>query len=66
MAYTQQDLDRLQAAMARGVRRVEINGETVEYRSIAEMTRVEQKIKADLGLSAGQRKMNPTTKTGWR
>lgn len=37
MAYTQTDLDTLDAAIASGERRVRVNGREVEYRSVAEM-----------------------------
>lgn len=37
MAWTQTDIDTLKAAIARGVRKVRINGEEVEYGSMTEM-----------------------------
>ncbi|WP_240097645.1 phage head-tail joining protein [Thermomonas flagellata] len=37
MAYTQADLDALQAALAKGERRVTFGDKTVEYRSVEEL-----------------------------
>lgn len=39
MAYTQADIDRLQAALARGVTRARVGDEEVQYASMAEMRR---------------------------
>ncbi len=48
MAFTQSDVDSLKSAIARGARRVRINGEEVEYASMAELMRalalVEQEV----------------------
>jgi hypothetical protein len=48
MAYTQADLDALQAALAKGERRVSINDKTVEYRSIEELQAAIRAVKRDL------------------
>ncbi len=66
MAYTQADLDALQAAMAKGARRVKMNGEEVEFRSIDEMERTERRIKKALGQISSKRLVQVTTVNGWR
>lgn len=48
MAWTQSDIDALKSAMARGVKRVRINGEEVEYASIAEMKAVLSMMETEL------------------
>jgi hypothetical protein len=40
MAWTQADIDALKSALGRGLKRARINGEEVEYASIAEMKSV--------------------------
>lgn len=37
MAYTQADADRLRSAIAKGASEVEVNGERVRFRSLADM-----------------------------
>ncbi|WP_243612937.1 phage head-tail joining protein [Shimia aestuarii] len=66
MAYTQSDLDALQSAMARGARRLKMDGEEVEFRSLDEMMRLESRIKQDLGQANASRVIRPQTSTGWR
>lgn len=66
MAYTQSDLDALQSAMARGARRLKMNGEEVEFRSLSEMERLETRIKQDLGLVDARKPIRPVTSSGWR
>jgi hypothetical protein len=66
MAYTAEDLAALQSAIARGARRLRMNGEEVEFRDLSEMERIEAKIKAELGLTPRRRVFNPTTESGWR
>ncbi|WP_273281063.1 phage head-tail joining protein [Pseudooceanicola atlanticus] len=39
MAYTQADIDNLKAAAARGATRMRMNGEEVQFPSLAEMRR---------------------------
>jgi hypothetical protein len=39
MAYSQSDIDALKAAVAKGVTRLRMNGEEVQYGSLAEMRR---------------------------
>ncbi len=66
MAYTADDLAALQSAIARGAKSLRMNGEEVEFRSLAEMERIEAKIKQELGLVTARRVFNPTTDSGWR
>jgi len=42
VAYTQQDLDALRAAMASGVLRTKFRDQEVEYRSLDEMRQIER------------------------
>lgn len=66
MAYTAEDLAALQSAIARGAKSLRMNGEEVEFRSLAEMERIEAKIKQELGLASTKRVFNPVTDSGWR
>lgn len=66
MAYTQSDLNALQKAMARGARRVKMNGEEVEFRSLKEMERLETRMKQELGLIESRKVIRPVTSSGWR
>lgn len=50
MAYTQQQLDTLQAAIAQGVLEVNYGDKKVTYRSLKEMREIEYSMKQDLGL----------------
>jgi hypothetical protein len=49
MAYTQQQLTDLQAAIAEGVLVVVSNGRRIEYRSLSEMLQVERMMIRELG-----------------
>lgn len=66
MAYSQDDLDALQAAMAKGARRLKMGDEEVEFRSLAEMERMETKIQNALSSQGRSRVARPPTDTGWR
>lgn len=55
MAYTQSQLDALDAAIASGAMEVRYENQTVKYRSIKEMTQLRNMINQEL---------NPTTKSG--
>jgi len=48
MAFTQSDLDNINAAIATGELTVEINGRRVTYRSIPELERARSIIQGDL------------------
>lgn len=66
MAYTQNDLTRLQAAIAKGIKVAWMNGERIEFRSLAEMERLETKLKRELGESIPATFQTIRTETGWR
>ena len=66
MAYTQSDLDALQAAMAKGVRKLKMADEEVEFRTLTEMERMEARMKRELGQSSSGRVAYPQTTSGWR
>lgn len=53
MAFTQQNLDVLDAAIATGTLTVEYNGKRVTYRSIDELIRARNLIKSDLENRSG-------------
>lgn len=54
MAYTQDDIDRLKAAMAKGARSLEIGGEKVVFASFSEMRRQLQDMVAEVaGVASG-------------
>ena len=48
MAYTQADLDALQAALAKGEKRVSFGDKTVEYRSVEELQAAIRQVKREL------------------
>ncbi len=48
MAYTQAHLDALEAALAKGEKRVTFGDKTVEYRSIDELMKAIEAVKRDL------------------
>lgn len=48
MAFTSTDLDRIERAIATGELTVTVDGETVTYRSIAELTRARDMIRGEL------------------
>jgi len=48
MAYTQSDLDALQAALAKGEKRVSFGDKTVEDRSVEELQAAIRQMKCDL------------------
>jgi hypothetical protein len=56
MAYTTQQLDALEAAIAEGALKVEYGDKKVEYRSLNEMIRIRDIIKNALGLNATPRR----------
>ncbi len=66
MAYTQSDLDALQVAIAKGARRIRMNGEEVEFRSLTEMRQLETKLREELGQVAKRTTITPATRSGWR
>jgi hypothetical protein len=52
MAFTQSDLDNINAAIATGEMTVEVNGRKVTYRSIRELERARTIIQGDLAADA--------------
>jgi hypothetical protein len=62
MAYTQAHLDALEAALARGERRVTFGDKTVEYRSVEELKAAIDAVKRELfaqAAAAGLRSAAP-------
>lgn len=51
MAYTQEQLTALEAAIATGTTRVEMAGRLVQYASLTEMLRLRDLLRAELGLA---------------
>lgn len=67
MAYTQADLDQLQTNIAKGVTTAMLQGEMITFRSLAEMLRLEAKIKRELGVGSPPRLIHtPKTSSGFR
>jgi hypothetical protein len=57
MAWTQTDLDTLDAAYARGIRRVTfVDGQTVEFHSVADYQSLRRDMLAEIAAAAGTRK----------
>jgi len=52
MAYSQDQVDALRAALARGVTRLRMNGEEVQYGSLAEMRRQLREMEAEMAGAA--------------
>lgn len=52
MAFTQADLDTIEAAMVSGQRRVRLNGREVEYHSIDQMQKARDLIRNDVNKAA--------------
>lgn len=65
MAYTEQQLADLRSAMAKGVRVFQMGNERVEFRSIAEMERMERRMMEDLGHVSKRRVAQIHTVRGW-
>ncbi|MEW8253754.1 MAG: hypothetical protein AB2747_05330 [Candidatus Thiodiazotropha taylori] len=64
MAYTQTDLDRIEAAIATGQLSVSFRDKTVTYRSIDDLIKVKREIKASLaGASSTTPKAYPRYQT---
>ena len=53
-AYTQDQYDTLCRMISKGVTSLEVNGEKVTYRSLAEMLRIKSLMEAELGLTASR------------
>ena len=59
MAFTQTDLDNINAAIATGEMTVEVNGRRVTYRSITDLERARSIIQGDLAATT-----QPATRRG--
>ncbi len=55
MSWTQSDLDKIDAAIARGMRRVTYADHTVEYQTTQDMMTARAKMRAELGLDTASR-----------
>jgi roadblock/LC7 domain-containing protein len=60
MAYTTEQLAALEAAIARGVRTVSYNGESVTYESLAEMRKLRAEMRAEMGQTVHDKSLFPT------
>ncbi|WP_370645720.1 phage head-tail joining protein [Ruegeria sp. Ofav3-42] len=66
MAYTQSDLDALQRSIARGAKKLKMNGEEVEFHSLAEMRSLAAEIERKLNPGRKSRVSQINTSSGWR
>lgn len=64
MSYTQEQADVLRGAIARGVRKVQMNGEMVEYHSLAEMEALLTRIERSLAPAPAERRHYPNVTRG--
>ena len=68
MAYTIQQLESVEEAIASGTLRVELNGRLVVYQSLADLIRLRDMMKAELAvvtpISARGRAWNPISSSG--
>lgn len=63
MAYTQQQLDDLEAAIAEGVTTVSSNGRQVSYRNLSDMLKLRDLMREELGqVGAGRQRKYMTFK----
>ena len=60
MAFTIEQLNKLEAAIATGVRTVSYNGESVTYGSLSEMQRIRAQMRQELGLGVRDKNLFPT------
>jgi len=56
MAYTQEQLDSLESAISQGVLEVKYADKTVVYRSLADMMKIRDMMKAELGTGKSSRR----------
>lgn len=63
-AWTQDDLAKLEKAIASGARSVSYQGETVTYRSMDEMLRARDMIRKELGLAGSSHRRYARTLRG--
>ena len=68
MAYTEEQLTALEAALAKGEKRVTFGDKTVEYRSVEELQAAIRTVESELARSAGatrKRQIRVTTSKGF-
>jgi hypothetical protein len=65
MSYTQADLDAIEKAIKGGERRVRLQDKEVEYRTLAEMFAIRNKIATEVaGKTLGMKRVNMVTDKG--
>lgn len=68
MAFTQAQLEQLEAAIATGTTRVEIDGRVVQYQKLADLVALYNSMKAEIGVetpaTARGKAWNPTASSG--
>jgi len=64
VSYTQEQADALRSAIARGVRKVKMNDEEVEYHSLAEMRGLLSEMDRSLAAIPATRRHYPTVSRG--
>lgn len=64
MSYTQEQADALRAAIARGVRKVQMGSEVVEYHSLADMRALLSEMDRALAATPPQRRHYPNVTRG--
>ena len=58
MAFTQQQYDDLEAAIAEGVSTVSSNGRQVSYRNLSDMLKLRDQMREELGITGAGRRRN--------
>lgn len=61
MAFTQSDIDALDAAIKAGVRKVKYDNEEVEYHSLAEMLRLRATMRNEVAVASGSKRTRVLT-----
>lgn len=59
MSYTQEDIDRLKASMAKGISKARIGDEEVNFRSLAEMQAQLNRMIAEVSPASNSRSVYP-------
>ena len=54
MAYSQAQLTALESAIAKGVTTMRLNGRQIDYRSLDEMERLRDSMRAELGVASSK------------
>ena len=66
MAYTQTDIDALDAAIKNGVQEVAYRDRTVKYRSLDEMFKIRSLMKNEIAPSSAERVLRTTFDKGYQ